>query len=780
MIAGPRSEEVAGFDFNLVGRSQAISQLVTELDKFLAGEGGVCALTGESGVGKTRLASEFASYAKRRGALSLWGRCAGTRLPSYEPWIQIGRSGFQSRDECLRAEIRDLTDALAHAVDYTESERFRLFDRTMATFKDLGRKQPLILIFDDLHAIDELSLFLLGSAARDLSDGGILILIIYREPEMSISLERSPIWRMLMAQVTCHLFLPELTYPDIARLTEDLTCRTPEADLVEAFYRKTGGNPRLLEIILSCDLVNWRCKRVEERIPTLLRAAIEERLGALSSANRELLTVASVIGINFDVAALQLVSGCNLNQVMDTMAQGERAGVLRRAPEIGGQYQFAIELVRDVLCDRLSGASRNRLHFGIGEALETLRQRGACIATEDLAFHFSKGVALGGADKAVEHSRRSASQAIRRGDFHEAARFYALALGASEFVQNYEEAKRWELLLALAGSQARSEDRSGAVTNYKRALEIAERVGDPERAALATLGLSQLNEMPAGVVRSGGQHEPLVTDIKNRQSMELHHGTERAATPIAEVTPERLSLEDGAARPSFLRVAAGLRSPRASVSALGCAGSAKELSAENPTQIPDRTFRREGEYWTISYEGQVIRIKHCKGLPYIAQLLANPGREFHVSDLVGFAHGEQRCVANSQACNGRSSSLHNDAGPALDASSKISYRERLRDLREELDEAISLGDSGKTAEIQEEIAFLSRELARAVGLGGRDRRMSCEAERARLRVTNVIRSAIRKTAKQHPALGRYLSISLRTGSFCSFEPATRFPGGWQL
>jgi predicted ATPase len=445
MIAGAKPEEVAGFDFNLVGRSQVISQVITELEKFLAGEGGVCALTGESGVGKTRLASEFASYAKRRGALSLWGRCSGMRLPSFMPWIQIVRSSLQSSgDECLRAEMRDLTQALAHAVDYRDSERLDLFDRIAVALKELGRKQPLILIFDDLHAIDELSLFLLVTLARELSDGGILILIIYREPEMSISLEVSPIWRSLMAQVTCHLMLPQLTYSDITRLTEDLTCRTPEADLVETFHRKTGGNPRLLEIILSCDLVNWRQKRVEERIPTLLRAAIEERLVAVSSATRELLAVASVIGINFDAATLQLVSGCNLNKVTDAMAEGQRAGVLRRAAESGGQYQFAIELVRDVLCDRLSGTSRDRLHFGIAEALETLRQRGACIATEDLAFHFSKGAALGRADKAVEYSRRSASQAIRRGDFEGAARFYALALAAVEFVQNYEEAKRWE------------------------------------------------------------------------------------------------------------------------------------------------------------------------------------------------------------------------------------------------------------------------------------------------------------------------------------------------
>jgi hypothetical protein len=784
MIAVHKSEEVAGFDLDLVGRRQVISQLVTESDKFFAGEGGVCALTGESGVGKSRLASEFAVSASRRGALILWGRCARLGVPSNWPWIQISRAYLHSGGEYLAGEMREIMDALADAASPSDSERFGLSDRVARTLRSIARNRSLILIFDDLHAIDELSLGLLGSLARDLSDGGILILVIYREPEIGVSLQASPIWRALMAQVTCHLFLPELTYSDIARLTEDLTGRTAETDLVEAFHRKTGGNPRLIEIIVRCDLVNWGRKCIDERIPALLRTAIEERLVGLSSATRELLAVASVIGITFDVAALHLVSGCNFNQITDAMAEGERAGVLRRAAKIGGQYQFAIELVRDVLSDRLSGASRDRMHCRIAEALEVLRQRGARIAMEDLAFHFSKGVALGYADKAVEYSRRSASQAIRREDFQEAARFYALALGAAEFVQKYEEAKRWELLLALAGSQARSGDRSGAVSNYERALEIAERVSDPERVALTTLGLSQLGETPAGVTRSGRQHEPLVTDTKNQQSMVVHSSTERAAVPIAEATAERPSLEDGSARPPLApRVAPDLCSARVSVSALERADSATRLSGGNPTQtgqIPDRTFRREGEYWTISYEGRVIRIKHCKGLLYIAHLLANPGKEFHVVDLVGFAHGEHCYVANGQAGTGLSSGLHSDAGPALDASSKTSYRERLRDLREELDEAISIGDSGKTAKVHEEIAFLSRELARAVGLGGRDRRVSSEAERARLRVTNVIRSAIRKTAKQHPALGRYLSNSLRTGNFCSFEPDGRFPAGWQL
>jgi non-specific serine/threonine protein kinase len=176
----------------------------------------------------------------------------------------------------------------------------------------------------------------------------------------------------------------------------------------------------------------------------------------------------------------------------------------------------------------------------------------------------------------------------------------------------------------------------------------------------------------------------------------------------------------------------------------------------------------------------VIRIKHAKGLAFIAHFLAHPGREFHVTDLIASGNRVSGGVANPKTVDEPTRSDLGDVGPALDATSKSSYRQRLRDLRAEQDEAISLGDTGRSERAQEEIEFLTKELARAVGIGGRDRKINSEAERARLRVTNVVRSAVRKIAKEHPALGRYLALSLHTGSLCSFEPDARFPGVWRI
>jgi AAA ATPase domain len=764
---------------SLVGRREELDQLKAALANSLLGQGEVCSLTGEPGIGKTRLASEFVVDAGRRGALTLWGRCARLSAPTGWPWIQISRAYMSSGDEYLAGEMGELVEVFASADQHSDADRFRLFDRVAATFRSLARSRPLILVFDDLQAIDQLSLTLLSFAARDLCEAGALIVIIYQEPEVSMSLAALPQWSALVSEESRHVALRPLTYPETAELILQLAHRKPEPDLVEALGRKTGGNPRLIEAVLSSDLVDWTRRCVERRIPPQVRLAVDHHLTTLSATTKELLTIASVIGTTFDVATAQMVSGRSLEQIVDAMAEGERARVLHRTDPVGGQYQFKIELVRDALCERLAGASRDRLHIEIAQALETLYYRGASVSLEEVAYHFAKGAALGHAHRAVEYARHAASKAMRRGAFHEAARLYALALSAAEFVQNYDEAKRWDLLLALASSQMRCEDLSGARRTYQRALELAERLGDPERAALAALGLDQFTwSMPSAPNRSksepssGEDWEPQVLHAASERPAILDTPGEKRVGPDALVTGARTP-------PSPTQDARATRSSSVAESIHpGEVPGPQPLTQTN--HIPERTFRREGEYWTICYEGRVIRIKHAKGLAYIAHFLAHPGREFHVTELVAFFNGVSGGMVNAKSIDEFSRSDLGDVGPALDATSKSSYRQRLRDLRAELDEAISSGDSGRSERAQEEIEFLSKELARAVGLGGRDRKINSNSERARLRVTNVVRLAMRKIAKEHPALGRYLALSLHTGSLCSFEPDGRFPGIWRI
>lgn len=122
----------------------------------------------------------------------------------------------------------------------------------------------------------------------------------------------------------------------------------------------------------------------------------------------------------------------------------------------------------------------------------------------------------------------------------------------------------------------------------------------------------------------------------------------------------------------------------------------------------------------------------------------------------------------------------NDAGALLDARAKAAYRTRLNELQDELEEAQRFNDPGRAAKAQTEIEFLSEALTTALGLGGRDRRGKSTAERARSTVTKSIKAAIKKIHLHHPALGHYFATSIKTGTFCCYDPDPTHPISWTL
>src|SRR5215471_4489022 len=170
-------------------------------------------------------------------------------------------------------------------------------------------------------------------------------------------------------------------------------------------------------------------------------------------------------------------------------------------------------------------------------------------------------------------------------------------------------------------------------------------------------------------------------------------------------------------------------------------------------------FRREGEYWTVLYEGSVARLKDAKGLRYMARLLADPGRELHAADLAAAGTQPARPTPSGARDLAGAGELRvrpdlGDAGELLDARAKAAYQARLGELAAELEEADRLDDPGRAATAAAERDFLVAELARAVGLGGRGRRAASHAERARLNVTRAIRAAMAYLARANRPRGR--------------------------
>jgi pimeloyl-ACP methyl ester carboxylesterase len=215
-----------------------------------------------------------------------------------------------------------------------------------------------------------------------------------------------------------------------------------------------------------------------------------------------------------------------------------------------------------------------------------------------------------------------------------------------------------------------------------------------------------------------------------------------------------------------------------------------DTDAVNSPSVPETargTFCREGEFWTIACWGEVFRLRDVRGLAYIAHLLGHPREEFHVLSLAAKGNGKHAGLGSVGSGTEQQAMQSNfkvgrmgDAGEMLDAKAKAAYKHRIVELRERLEEARELNQNEVIDGLEDESEALSRELARAVGLGGRDRRAASGAERARINVTRAIKIALEKIAEHNPALASLLASSIRTGTFCSYTLDSRLPASWQL
>jgi tetratricopeptide (TPR) repeat protein len=222
----------------------------------------------------------------------------------------------------------------------------------------------------------------------------------------------------------------------------------------------------------------------------------------------------------------------------------------------------------------------------------------------------------------------------------------------------------------------------------------------------------------------------------------------------------------------------------ATARALGMAGLERKVEEVGAARTSDSVFRREGEYWSVAYEGDAFRLRDTKGLRYVAALLATPGRELHVLDLVVAAEGAPIGAASAGRREldeaGIAASGLGGADELLDVTARAAYKRRLDDLREDVEQAQAWGDPERAARAREEMQFLVDELSAATGLGGRTRRSASPAERARQSVTKAIKAAIERISEHSPALARHLEHTIRTGSFCRYEPDRIAPISWKI
>jgi tetratricopeptide (TPR) repeat protein len=491
-----------------MGRERELAALLGGLEEALGGEGRLFLLSGEAGIGKSRLADELALRARERGARILWGRCweAGG-APAYWPWVQALRAYVREGDpEQLRAQLGagapdvaqmlpDVRELFHNLPDPPSLDpglaRFRLFDAVASFLGTAARDQPLVLLIDDLHAADEPSLLLLQFVAGELTNASILIVGTYRDLDASWQPSFvSSLAELTRARATRRLDLRGLPEDAVRRVVEGVIGISPPAPLVAAIHERSEGNPLFVAELARLLASEGRLEHLEIggiAIPEGIREVIGRRLDRLSAGCLELLTLASVLGREFGLAALENVtqlSGGDLVARLDEARSAQVATEVRGAP---GRWRFSHALVREALYDDLGAADRMRLHRQVGEALEELYKPNPEPHLAELAHHFFHAAPAGEGGKAVDYARRAGDHAAGLLAYEEAARLYRMALRALELRDSGDET-RCRLLLALGEVQDRGGDLSDARKSFLRAAETARKSDSSSLLAAAALG----------------------------------------------------------------------------------------------------------------------------------------------------------------------------------------------------------------------------------------------------------------------------------------------------
>ena len=286
---------------------------------------------------------------------------------------------------------------------------------------------------------------------------------------------------------------------------------------------------------------------------------------------------------------------------------------------------------------------------------------------------------------------------------------------------------------------------------FEEAVQLWNDIGAPWETALARVGLAHAH-------RAVGNEQRALVEFGAAQSAFERVGAVRHAAAAAQARGDAAGRDDAPARDRT-------------------AGAAHPATAVRG--IAENVFRREGDYWCVAFEGRTVHLRDLKGLRYVARLLADPARELHVLGLVAGESGASPETGRG-AERGLAYPSSLDPDVFLDAAAKAAYRRRLTEIEEDRDEAQAVGDDARAAQAEAERDFLVRELARAVGLGGRDRPAGSASERARASVTRAVRQALARIREHHPGLGEHLDRAIRTGTYCAYLPDPRVPAAWQL
>ena len=456
----------------IIGRQQEQTLIRHHYETARNGQAHVVLLSGESGIGKTRLLDEMAKWVSLNGATVLRGGSSqATGMPPYLPFLEaLGRyiqdcpvEQLETQSAATSLALATLLPELAIRLEDLptshpsppEQARFRLYEAIGTFLQSIGASHTLVLIFDDLHWADSASLDLLSHVMRRQLGAHLLVLGAYRDSEINqnSALGRS-VTELSRQRILTTIPIGPLSDPEIEALAERaLGFLSP--DVGTLLHRYSEGNPFFAEELLQ----SWIERRkliqkqgrwiamtpLDQTLPPSIIGTLRQRFAQLSPDCIDHLRVAAIIGRNFDLSLLATVKEQEVERVEECLLDAVHGHLLVRVEQTG-IFTFSHDCIRACLYAEVSTSRRQLLHAKIGSVLETRFGQGKPLSTHQLAqlaFHFVRS------DDRVRgstYSEQAGTQALLDAAAAEAIDHYRTALD----LLDPNDPRRSPLLLKLS------------------------------------------------------------------------------------------------------------------------------------------------------------------------------------------------------------------------------------------------------------------------------------------------------------------------------------------
>ncbi len=478
----------------MVGRQKELAEARGFWQRATQGEGRVLLVSGEPGVGKTRLVRELATWVEVSGGTALAGECYAEGGAPYAPVAQMIRAALKAKlDLALPTPI--LADLVILSPELRirhpdlppnqpldpQAEKQRLFESVTALCTSLADQTPIILILDDAHWADEGTLSLLRHLARGLRQSRALLVAAYREIELDEALALSGVLHDLdRERLATRIKLTRLDRQYTLDLLAALFREEITPEFLDRVYQETEGNPFFIEEVCKALIDSgrlffadgrWHRPAMQElEIPQSVRLAIQTRVRRLPETTQETLRLAATFGRDFDFQTLSHASELEERILIDALESAQRAQLIE---ELSSRrevtFSFTHALIPSTLYEGISALRRRPMHRRAAESIEALRPADY----ESLAHHFA---AAGDRVKAIDYSRKAAGRSNAVHAYDASKRFLTTALALLDAGEL--PAIRLGLLEELGDAHSRLGEPGDAIPLYRDALGVWQDTSD--------------------------------------------------------------------------------------------------------------------------------------------------------------------------------------------------------------------------------------------------------------------------------------------------------------